>query len=100
MINYKVRVWGGSEPYIPVAPNKDVELIVSRIKEERADYKIEILYKQPWEAPIKKGEFIANLVIKKDGKLFSQYPLYTAKSINKASFIQRIYDKFLHLLGI
>ena len=96
----KVRVWGGSEPYIPVAPNKDVELIVSRIKEERADYKIEILYKQPWEAPIKKGEFIANLVIKKDGKLFSQYPLYTAKSINKASFIQRIYDKFLHLLGI
>lgn len=96
----KVQVWQGKESYVPVYSMKPVELIVSRIKRSRADYKLEIAYKEPWDAPIKKDTQMASLIVKKNDKVISQYPLYASKDIEEAGYLKKIYDKIMYFLGI
>lgn len=96
----KVRVWQGKEAYVPIYSSKEVQLIINRIKQERPDYKIEVAYKEPWVAPIKKDTNMATLVIKRDGNIVSQYPLYASKDVEEAGYFRKIYDKILHFVGI
>lgn len=96
----KIRVWQGKESYVPIYSNKPIELIVNRRKQERPEYKIEVAYKEPWSAPISKDTHLAELVIKMDGKVISQYPLYASKDIGEAGTFRKIFDKILHFIGI
>ncbi len=96
----KVRVWQGQETHVPVYSNVPVELIVSRDKDERADYKIEIAYKEPWAAPIQKDTNLATLIIKKNGKISAQFSLYAANDVDEASYFRKLFDKLMHMVGI
>jgi D-alanyl-D-alanine carboxypeptidase (penicillin-binding protein 5/6) len=96
----KVRVWAGEESYVPIAPDKNITMVTQRILDDRPDYKIEVVYNEPVDAPVEKGTELGKLVIYGDGKAQSEYQLYATKSVKKAGFFRRVYDKLLHLAGI
>ena len=96
----KVKVWGGENSYVPVAARKPVELIIERRKQVRPDYKLEVIHNEPWIAPIEAGTHMATLVVKKDDKIISQYPLFATRAVSEAGFLKRVYDKFITLTGL
>ncbi len=96
----KVKVWGGVADNVGVAPDKNVELLVNRREYSFNDYKTEVSYKEPWFAPVKKGDHVANLAVKDSaGKVVQQYPLYAVNDVARAGFIKRWIQKVKYLMG-
>jgi D-alanyl-D-alanine carboxypeptidase (penicillin-binding protein 5/6) len=87
----EANVWMGNKKAVPLTANEDIILTAS--KEEIDKIKVQLSYYDPISAPIKKGDYIADLNVSlPDGKK-KTYKLVAAANIDKSSFINRLLGK-------
>lgn len=73
------RVWGGNESSLPLVTRDTIRARLSDEEKRSAD--AEIVYMAPLRAPLRRGDKVAKLRIRVDGKTIATYPLYAGKSV-------------------
>jgi D-alanyl-D-alanine carboxypeptidase (penicillin-binding protein 5/6) len=96
------RVWGGSDVYVPLAGEGDLEVILPKYP---ANQKIrgEIVYQGPLKPPIRKGDQVAMFRVTSTAPgssepiAVSETPLYADADVDEAGVAWRGVDSLLHL---
>lgn len=96
------RVWGGTDFYVPLAGDGDLEVILPKYP---ANQKLrgEIVYDGPLKPPVKKGDQVAMFRVTSTAPgtsepiAVSETPLYAEADVDEASFYWRGVDSLLHL---
>ncbi len=94
-----IKVWGGTVDSVPVVTTEPIDILVKKNDRLTAKFKLEIQYKEPWDAPIKQGTHIANLVIYKNDTPLIQKKLYAANDVEEAGIFQKIMQKVSYLVN-
>lgn len=81
----EAKVSKGSEKKIKLVTSEPISLLTKK-GEKVDDVQKEVVVAEKLNAPIKKGDEIGKLVIKKDGKVLSESPLVADKDIDSASW--------------
>ncbi len=96
------RVWGGTDFYVPLAGEGDLEVILPKYP---LNQKIrgEIVYEGPLKPPVRKGDQVAMFRVTSTAPgssepiAVSETPLYADRDVDEASFYWRGVDSLLHL---
>ena len=96
------RVWGGTDFYVPLAGDGDLEVILPKFP---LNQKIrgEIVYEGPLKPPVKKGDQVAMFRVtsmvpgSSEPIAVSETPLYAENDVGEAGFYWRGVDSLLHL---
>jgi D-alanyl-D-alanine carboxypeptidase (penicillin-binding protein 5/6) len=96
------RVWGGTDFYVPLAGDGDLEVILPKFP---LNQKIrgEIVYEGPLKPPVKKGDNVAMFRVtstvpgSNEPIAVSETPLYAENDVEAASFYWQGVDSLLHL---
>jgi serine-type D-Ala-D-Ala carboxypeptidase (penicillin-binding protein 5/6) len=96
------RVWGGSDFYVPLTGDGDLEVILPKYP---VNQKIrgEIVYEGPLKPPVRKGEQVAMFRVTSTAPgssepiAVSETPLYAENDVEEGSFYWRGVDSLLHL---
>ncbi len=80
-------VWLGAVPTVDLVPGEEVEIIIPYTS--RDELKAEVRYQSPIEAPIEKGDQLANLVISVPGVSDVSIPLFAGGSVGTGGFAGR-----------
>ena len=93
------RVWGGEQSSVPLVPQQDVSLLLTRL--DRKTLKAQIIYDGPLRAPIKQGDQVARLRVISDDQVINEVPLYAASDVTQGGIIGRAFDtlKFMVIGG-
>jgi len=91
-----LEVWLGQKNTVGVYSEKDIYKTIKKSRLKKLQTKI--LYNGPIEAPIKKGDNIAKLVIKYDGDILSEHNLLSSENIKKQNIISRILNSINYLI--
>jgi len=94
----KAEVWFGNSAEIPLVTDRNIEFTIAKRPSQRGGVEIYVSYEGPIPAPIKKGSHIADLVVKKDGKIDETIPLYAANDVAEISFFGRALRRLKHYL--
>lgn len=81
-------VWLGDAPRVGLIAPKDLSLLVPALSKDKLDSSV--VYQSPIEAPIKAGQEIAELVIKRDGMDDARMPLVADRDIARGGFLPRM----------
>ena len=76
--------------------NLDIYKTIKKPRIKNLDVKV--VYEGPIEAPIKKDQVIAKLIIDYDGDTVSEYDLFATKNIKKKNIISRILNSINYLI--
>lgn len=97
-----VKLHKGSKDFVPVALKDDVFIIAENDKNIE-DYYFEVVYNEPWTAPIAKDTHIATLIISQlnngEKEAIIQYPLYSMVEVSEAGTIKQILNKLKYLVN-
>jgi D-alanyl-D-alanine carboxypeptidase (penicillin-binding protein 5/6) len=100
------RVWGGTDFYVPLAGDGDLEVILPKYPVNQK-LRGEIVYEGPLKPPVKKGEQVAMFRVTSmvpgsaEPIAVSETPLYAEADVEPASFYWQGIDSLLHLgLGV
>ena len=88
-------VWLGQNENVGVYSNSDIYKTIKKARLKKLNVKI--VYDGPIEAPIKKGDIIAKLVIDYDGDV-SKHDLLASQNIKKKNIISRIIKSINYLI--
>jgi D-alanyl-D-alanine carboxypeptidase (penicillin-binding protein 5/6) len=83
-----VPIWMGKSKTVTVVPTQDVAASLTRFA--RSDMKVTLRYNGPVQAPVKKGQNIAELVVTAPGMKPQAVPLVAAKSVDKVSGFSKV----------
>tara|TARA_Y100000590_G_C15700615_1_gene1006636 strand:+ start:297 stop:1436 length:1140 start_codon:yes stop_codon:yes gene_type:complete len=89
------KVWLGKKPFVPLVLKEDLNVTVR--KKNINNFKINLVYETPIIAPIKKGDKIADLIIK-DGDTITNKNLYAKEDVGKVSVFYRSFSIINYLL--
>jgi serine-type D-Ala-D-Ala carboxypeptidase (penicillin-binding protein 5/6) len=78
----EARVWGGTDRWVDLVAKEDVRLALS--DEERDDVSVEVAYNGPLMAPVASGQEVGAVRFRVDGRLISEAPLVTGRSVEEA----------------
>ena len=92
----ELDVWLGQNDRVGVYSNSDIYKTIKKAKFKKLEVKI--IYDGPIEAPIKKDDIIAKLIINYDGNFLSEHDLLASQSINKINIISRILKSINYLI--
>ena len=92
----ELDVWLGQDEKVGVYSNTNIYKTVKKARFKKLEAKV--LYEGPIEAPIKKDEVIAKLIINYDGEILSEHDLLASKSIKKNNIISRILKSINYLI--
>ena len=81
-------VWMGDVGRVSLVAPKDLLLLVPVLNQN--DLEATVSYQGPIQAPIEKGQKIAELVIKRDGMPDARMPLVASQNIARGGFLPRI----------
>lgn len=81
-------VWMGDVSRVGLVAPKDLLLLVPALNQDDLDATIS--YQGPIQAPIEKGQQIAELVIKRDGMPDARMPLVASQDVARGGFLPRI----------
>ncbi|MCF6317599.1 MAG: D-alanyl-D-alanine carboxypeptidase [Marinosulfonomonas sp.] len=81
-------VWMGDATRVGLVAPKDLLLLLPALNQNALDASVS--YQGPIEAPIEKGQQIAELVIKRDGMPDARLPLVADRTIPRGGFLPRI----------
>jgi serine-type D-Ala-D-Ala carboxypeptidase (penicillin-binding protein 5/6) len=95
----KMRVWGGDVDYVNLYSPVPIQFVVRKSTKQTAKYRSEIMFKEPWKAPLQAGTHAANLAIYENNKLRVTFPLYTAAEVKIGTFAENIVDKIKLITG-
>ena len=92
----ELDVWLGQNERVGVYSNSDIYKTIKKARFKKLEVKI--IYDGPIEAPIKKDDIIAKLIINYDGNFLSKHDLLASQSINKINIISRILKSINYLI--
>jgi len=92
----ELDVWLGKKDKIGVYSNSDIYKTIKKARLKKLETKI--IYTGPIEAPIKKDDIIAKLVINYDGNFFSEHDLLASENIKRKNIISRILESINYLI--
>ena len=92
----ELDVWLGQKDKISVHTSSDIYKTIKKARLKNLEVKI--LYDGPIEAPIKKDEKIAKLIINYNGNLLSEHDLLASENIKKVNIISRIIKSINYLI--
>jgi len=90
-------VWLGQASRVGLIAPKDILLLVPALSKDALD--VSVSYQSPIEAPIKAGQKIAELVIKREGLPEARMPLVADRDIARGGFLPRMRTAAKLLLG-
>ncbi|WP_323771993.1 D-alanyl-D-alanine carboxypeptidase family protein [Antarctobacter sp.] len=82
------EVWMGSADEVHLVAEKDVTLLLPTMT--AGGIKAEVVYTGPIEAPVTKGQKLAELIIQPDGLPETRVPLVAADKVDAGGFVDRI----------
>lgn len=92
-----IRVWNGKKKKLDVYSPTDISITIP--SSLRKKLKVFIQYQSPVNAPIKKGQEIAKLLIRNNEKVtLNEFPLYSFQNIEEINFFSKIVFKFKYLV--
>jgi len=92
----KIKVWLGKDNYVEAYTNQDVYKTIKKAKKKLL--KVSVKYEGPIEAPIKKDEKIATLIVVYDQELVGEYDLLSSKKIKKVNFFSGLIKSINYLI--
>ena len=92
----ELDVWLGQNERVGVYSNSDIYKTIKKARLKKLEVKV--IYDGPIEAPIKKDDIIAKLIINYDGNFLSEHDLLASQSINKINIISRILKSINYLI--
>ena len=92
----ELDVWLGQNDQVGVYSNSDIYKTIKKSRLKKLEVKV--IYDGPIEAPIKKDDIIAKLIINYDGKFLSEHNLLASQSIKKINIISRILKSINYLI--
>ncbi|GDX36605.1 D-alanyl-D-alanine carboxypeptidase [Alphaproteobacteria bacterium] len=84
-----LKTWLGNEDYVKAVIKEDVTLNVPQ-QYSIKDLNVEVKYKEPIYAPIKKDTKIADLIIEIKGFKKYEYELFAQQTIEKVGYIRKV----------
>tara|TARA_B100000965_G_scaffold405053_1_gene437694 strand:+ start:1008 stop:2165 length:1158 start_codon:yes stop_codon:yes gene_type:complete len=91
-----LEVWLGQKDTVGVYSETDIYKTIKKSRLKKLQTKI--LYNGPIEAPIKKGDNIAKLIINYDGDILSEHDLLSLENVKKQNIISRILNSINYLI--
>mgnify|MGYP001162520122 CR=1 FL=1 len=91
-----LEVWLGQKDTVGVYSETDIYKTIKKSRLKKLQTKI--LYNGPIEAPIKKGDNIAKLIINYDGDILSEHDLLSSENVKKQNIISRILNSINYLI--
>ena len=92
----ELDVWLGNKDKVKVHTENDIYITIKKARMRNLETKI--IYNGPVEAPIKKDDKIAKLIINYEGNLMSEHDLLSSENINKKNIISRIWKSINYLI--
>lgn len=84
----EAEVWMGEEEKVPLVSGDNIVFTLSRVEPDKLEVKV--VYDGPLQAPIVKGDKVAEIHISKPGEAEGVFPLYAGKDVEEKSFFGRI----------
>ncbi|EEE37789.1 D-alanyl-D-alanine carboxypeptidase [Rhodobacteraceae bacterium KLH11] len=84
----QARLWMGAEKTVGLVPEQDLTLLFPVLSDK--DIKAEVVYDGPINAPVAKGQKLAELVIRPEGLPEIRRPLVADKSVAQGGFVVRM----------
>lgn len=84
----RAPVWLGDQPEIGLAPAEDVSLLVPALDRDGLDG--EIVFRSPIEAPVSKGQVVADLIVTLQDLPDVHVPLVSDRDIVRGGFVTRL----------
>jgi serine-type D-Ala-D-Ala carboxypeptidase (penicillin-binding protein 5/6) len=84
----RAKVWMGDQQEIGLVTADDVSLLLPALQRDALD--AQIVYRGPLEAPINKGDIVADLVISRGELPDATVPLVSDRSILRGGFLPRV----------
>ena len=91
-----VEVWLGKESTVKVYTEEDIYKIIK--KGQKRKLKTKMIYEGPIEAPIKKDQKLAKLMIIYDDELIGEYELLASKEVKKVNIFSRLMKSLNYLI--
>ncbi len=91
-----VEVWLGKQNQVKVYTNEDIYKIIK--KGQKKKIKAKVIYDGPVEAPIKKDQILAKLIIIYDQEPIGEYDLLAFNEVKKVNIITRLIRSFNYLI--
>ena len=92
----EIDVWLGQKNKVQIYSNTDIYKTIRKARLKNLETKI--VYKGPVEAPIKKDDKIAKLIITYEGDVLSEHDLLAFENIKKKNIISRILSSINYLV--
>ena len=92
----ELDVWLGQKDKIQVYSNTNIYKTIKKARLKNLETKI--IYNGPVEAPIKKDDKIAKLIITYEGNILSEHELLAFENIKKKNIISRILSSINYLI--
>ena len=89
-------VWLGQNETVSVYSNSDIYKTIKKARLKNLEVKV--IYDGPIEAPIKKDDIIAKLVINYNGDFLSEHDLLSSQNIKRKNIISRILSSINYLV--
>ncbi|MCZ7675441.1 MAG: D-alanyl-D-alanine carboxypeptidase [Roseovarius sp.] len=93
----RARIWMGAEDSVALVPGKDVSALLPVLGGDKLS--AEVVYRGPVEAPVAKGDELAQLVLAPEGLPQKSVPLYAAEDVERGGFLVRLRTVSEHLLA-
>ncbi|MDA7963033.1 D-alanyl-D-alanine carboxypeptidase family protein [Ruegeria sp.] len=84
----EAKIWMGAEKTVGLVPQEDLTLLFPVLGDK--DIQAEVVYDGPINAPVKKGQQLAELVIKPEGLPEIRRPLVAAQDVALGGFVVRM----------
>jgi serine-type D-Ala-D-Ala carboxypeptidase (penicillin-binding protein 5/6) len=85
------RVWGGTQLYVSLVGNGDVNVILPRFTQNQK-LKADVVYNYPLKPPIKKGDPVAKLRVTSSSNAINEVQLYAAEDVEPSGLWRRGLD--------
>jgi len=92
----ELDVWLGKEDRVGVYSESDIYKTIKKARLKKLEAKL--IYDGPIEAPVKKGEVVAKLIVNYNGNFLSEHDLLASESIKKQNIISRILKSINYLI--
>ena len=92
----ELDVWLGRKDKVGIYSEIDIYKTIKKARLKKLETKI--IYNGPIEAPIKKGDKLAKLIINYDGNLLSEHDLMALESVKRMNILSRILKSINYLI--
>ena len=93
---FELEVWLGQDDKIKVYSDSDIFKTLKKSKLRKLQAKV--IYEGPIQAPIKKDDMVAKLILSLDGEQISEHNLLASKDVKKKNIISRIFKSINYLI--